>query len=1043
MARQWCYADAVRLLGGRDDKTVAALDRVTDGLLLAASAAGAGFALSLFDPASQLVRLSVELVSALRERVSGLSRFSRSERLAAAHAVIVLAAYFECLKEMSLPFDTAELGLTRAGQVGLATGDAAGASRAGELAAALLRAEVPMPAPQCPYEVTLRALRGFYGRLSEAVERFTAGLAVWEGLDDTRRQRFCDALGGDLPDRAMARYEELFRQLAATFPELAFWANAVDHQATRQEIQRLNICLAGIGEVLAGVAAGQVPDERRHALARTYQAALARPVLGLQDVPDGLRLPLLGEAYVNPSFRVVQVDAADRLARESWWQEHPVRDDLQGFLVAHLTAPQATEAPLLVLGQPGSGKSLLTQVLAAQLPPGGFLAVRVILREVPADADVQAQIEYAIRAATGESLGWPQLARSAGGALPVILLDGFDELLQATGVSQSDYLEKAAEFQRREADLGRPAAVLVTSRTTVADRARAVPGTVAVRLEPFQESQVAQWLKSWNTVNAASVAARGLRPLTAEIALAQGELASQPLLLLMLALYDADANALHGHSGPLGHAELYERLLRGFAEREIRKSSTALPASQFSQAVDREMMRLSIAAFAMFNRGRQWVTTAELDADLPALLGSPETGRHATTGMRAELTASEIVIGRFFFIHEAHAVRDDVHLKTYEFLHATFAEYLIARLLTQELGDLTDAAELSVTRTRAAPVDDLFLHALLSFTALTTRAPALSFLAEQLGKLTRQRRILLRDLLLAVFRDALHARHDGAFTAYQPAPVTVPARHAAYSANLALLIVLVNGDITSQQLFPGSADPVEDWRRLAFLWRSQLAGEGWSELVHTLEVRRLWDGAQRVICVQLDPAEALTPTIDPYWSYDRRPGSEYRGGLSRWRNFSYEDLRRHNYFMCDAADDTIMHTAEPFANHLDPTVGTIHGFWQDRATSAANALIRLWITASRQSTSEELLTACDTCLLIALDGFFTTESLDITAQQQYSELVFRQLAAHWNQLPSRWLDSALRRISAAGTRDPAISRLAREILPEYPRGAGTRNEGLA
>ena len=83
MARGLCYADAVRLLGGRDSKAVMALDRLTDGLLLAASATGAGFALNLFEPKSQLVRLSADLVRGLRDRVSGLSRFGRSERLAA------------------------------------------------------------------------------------------------------------------------------------------------------------------------------------------------------------------------------------------------------------------------------------------------------------------------------------------------------------------------------------------------------------------------------------------------------------------------------------------------------------------------------------------------------------------------------------------------------------------------------------------------------------------------------------------------------------------------------------------------------------------------------------------------------------------------------------------------------------------------------------------------------------------------------------------------------------------------------------------------
>ena len=129
-------------------------------------------------------------------------------------------------------------------------------------------------------------------------------------------------------------------------------------------------------------------------------------------------------------------------------------------MLGHLTAPQAVKAPLLVLGQPGSGKSALTRVLAARLPPESFLVVRVALREVPADADLQAQIENAVRSATGESLSWPDLARSAADALPVVLLDGFDELLQATGVSQTDYLDKVEMFQDREAALGRPVAIL-------------------------------------------------------------------------------------------------------------------------------------------------------------------------------------------------------------------------------------------------------------------------------------------------------------------------------------------------------------------------------------------------------------------------------------------------------------------------------------------------------------------------------------------------------------------------------------------------------
>jgi hypothetical protein len=90
----------------------------------------------------------------------------------------------------------------------------------------------------------------------------------------------------------------------------------------------------------------------------------------------------------------------------------------------------------------------------------------------------------------------------------VVPLDGFNELLQVSGASQSDYLERIADFQRYENDQGRPMIMLVTSRTAVADRARPVTGTVAVRLEPFRDSQIAQWLAVWNAANASGLAVR-------------------------------------------------------------------------------------------------------------------------------------------------------------------------------------------------------------------------------------------------------------------------------------------------------------------------------------------------------------------------------------------------------------------------------------------------------------------------------------------------------------------------------------------------------
>jgi hypothetical protein len=116
-------------------------------------------------------------------------------------------------------------------------------------------------------------------------------------------------------------------------------------------------------------------------------------------------------------------------------------------------------------------------------------------------ADIQDEIEHALRGATGQDISWATLAGSTDGPLPVGLMDGFDELLQASGVSQSDYLDRIVRLQQRESDHGRPVAVMVTSRTTVCDRVRIPVGTPIVRLEPFRPDQIGAWLAVWNRSN--------------------------------------------------------------------------------------------------------------------------------------------------------------------------------------------------------------------------------------------------------------------------------------------------------------------------------------------------------------------------------------------------------------------------------------------------------------------------------------------------------------------------------------------------------------
>ena len=986
MAKGLSYADAAVLLGGgRRSPVLAALDRLTGSILLVASATGAAFPLSLFDAKAEFFRLSEELVRSASDQFRRTKRARRTECLVAANAVLVVAAYFEAMREVSLPIDLDELEMTAREQVAVATGSHPGK----ELAAAMLRSRVPIPQPQRSYNDNFAELSRYYDGLGQAVLRFFSGLAVWERLPIQTRADTEKVIGTKVTGRALRTYEELFHRLATEFPEVAFWANRVDHQATRTEVRELRIALNGLADTLTGIATGSPPDEVRTRLAKAYQATLRRPLLPAQDMPSGLSVPLVEELYVNPDFKVATGVPPKRVADRLWWNEQPRHMDLQHFLVGYLTSVAASEAPLLVMGQPGSGKSMLTQVLAAQLPATDFLAVRVPLRELDADADLQSHIEEAVRAAIGESLTWPRLAGGSGDAMPVVLIDGFDELLQATGLSQSNYLEKVAAFQQREADQGRAVVVLVTTRMSMAHRARLVEGMTVVLLEPFDKEQITRWLAVWHNRNAASLAKRGLRPLRAGDALIHRNLAEQPLLLLLLALYYAEGNLFHQGNARLDTASLYEGLLTAFARRQVLKSGAELTDEQLADAVDRELRALSIVAFAMLNRQQLWVTEDDLDADLHALAAGV-----VRDGEPAMLTAAQIVVGRFYFVHVAQAVRGKALFRTIEFLHRTFGEYLIARLVVDELDGLGD---------------DTFLHAVLSFAPLTMQPNSVSFVKSLVEQQTPEDRERMANLLLRLFHGSLSPRGTE-IEDYQPTRALVPVRYAAYSVNLFLLTVIAQREVTADQLFPDSAS-VDAWTRTARLWQSQLPAEGWLNLLQSVTVLREWDGTKRR--VRIHSRSGISPLSDMYWTYGYSPGSRFRpGGRFSWTYHSPEMMHDEAAFLCAVGEDTYVHALKPLFGRYGNTITTFHELPERGPVSAAQALLYLWLHSTEDA--EELADTAETCLLIAMHGFAPS---DVNTRTDFRALVLRQFAALRNRLPDGWLSRIAERVRSESDLD--------------------------
>ena len=134
----------------------------------------------------------------------------------------------------------------------------------------------------------------------------------------------------------------------------------------------------------------------------------------------------------------------------------------------------------------------------------------------------------------------------------------------------SSYLEKVRTFQQNQKQLNRPVRIIVTSRITLIDKARIPVNSTILRLMEFDQQQRQAWINIWNSTNSEYFTNNGILPFKLPEKGKKNniiELAEQPLLLLMLALYDSESNELAKNVN-IKRTELYDNLIRRFIRRE-------------------------------------------------------------------------------------------------------------------------------------------------------------------------------------------------------------------------------------------------------------------------------------------------------------------------------------------------------------------------------------------------------------------------------------------------------------------------------------------
>lgn len=583
--------------------------------------------------------------------------------------------------------------------------------------------EIVFPDIVYGYATVDEHLEELYQSMVGRVKKFVKGLAFQDTATEKDIRTF-DKVMDDLPEASIKRFHDQYLVLCDQFHEFYIFTQMErEKEQTPKWEDRyktiLSIAMRTQDSAEAGLAnlekivvelPNQIKKEKVQEivdeLIDTYRDSIDHPLIETKDSDEKLTYPLISKAFIPQAYQLLRYSGKEHLEEPETWKNLIPEQDMMSFWAKYYLDPGSVENLLLILGEPGGGKSLLTKILCARMIASTNIFIRIPLREYDMEDEIESIICRQIEKDGDASESIPTFkwfAEEFQGNPMTLLFDGYDEVMQATGGVYRNLLMKIQRFQNRCQEQCRPIRVVVTSRETLIDKADIPKNTVVMKLLEFDEPRKEQWINIWNEHNHTALAEAGLK----DFSLPQGtkdieELSGQPLLLLMLAIYDANfetkTNALKQKSDQtesLDRTKLYDELLRRFIRRELRKGPKGQDRA-FSEVdedeqvimVDEEMKKLGIAALGMFVREKLSLTVGELEDDLVYM--KAKVTDYGSKNKKT-LKNAEAVFGSFFFIHDSRAENgEDEKEAEFEFLHKTFYEFLVADLILQYLIDTVD-----------------------------------------------------------------------------------------------------------------------------------------------------------------------------------------------------------------------------------------------------------------------------------------------------------------------------------------------------------------
>jgi len=526
-----------------------------------------------------------------------------------------------------------------------------------------------------------------------------------------------------IPKRALEIYEAQYIDLGCTFSDYGFFMQIREFDALqikslknetyiKQILQRIGTFDVGMNKLatllhnlpstLRAMESNEIVEQMRV----KYRAEIEKPLITdrenekeiINTVEESkLTFPRVIDAFIPQAYKCLTYDLKafrekKKIEPSSVWDKIPTEEDIASFFMKYLSSPMSIDYPLIIIGHPGSGKTVLAKIISAQLMCNQYTVIRIPLRDVNTDLDIVNIVETQIKhdsqcALTG---GYGSFAKCFSDRPLLIIFDGYDELIQTKGHVFSGYLKRIHTFQQDQKDRKIPVRIIVTSRITLIDKAVIPENSSVLRLLEFDERRRDKWIELWNHANKnyfnanSNISTFSLPREKKGNKSSVIELAEQPLLLLMLAIYDSENNELKNLGENLKRTELYYSLLERFVKREISRRSDFgnLTKEMQERKVLDEMKRLGVAAIGMFNRQKLFIHSYELESDLKAYDVHIPRNQHKD---------ADSLFGSFFFIHKSTAqdISNDINEtdNAFEFLHNTFGEFLTADIILKHVID--------------------------------------------------------------------------------------------------------------------------------------------------------------------------------------------------------------------------------------------------------------------------------------------------------------------------------------------------------------------